>query len=269
MATTIVYPSWDVSGTLSASTIVSTAGTFAGSLTASTFAVTGTSTFSGTAVFLTTAQFAGTVTMSATVVFLTGAIISGSLSVGTLYVSTTTTLSGAARTLGPLDVSATASVGALIVAGAVSVVGAAIFKGTITVSATASVGFLTVAGVPVASGAYTKLVETTAFAGVTFFKASGTWSSYYSVDVQVACKGAATTTNLIVGLFADGGTTPFMVYTLNPVASATASEMIAFLTITGTKDGHAAVIWPHFQIFPSVTNNAGQAITTTFTASGI
>lgn len=82
MPTTVVFPSLDVSGTGSISTIISTAGTFAGSLTASTLAVTGTATFSGTAVFVGTAQFLATVTFSATVAFMTTVKISGTLSVG-------------------------------------------------------------------------------------------------------------------------------------------------------------------------------------------
>lgn len=239
MATTIVYPNWDVSGTLSASTIIGTAATLSGSLTASTLAVLGTATFSGTAVFLTTAQFAGTTTFSGTAVFLTGLTVSGTAAVGVANI------------------------------GSLSCSGVAIFKGTVTVSATLSAGALTVAGVPVGTPNYVRIDSTTGFAGVTAFKSSGTWSAYYSVDVQVSCKGAATTTNLIVLLYADGGVTPFMTYPLNPIGSATASEMIAFLTITGTKDGHPAVIAPEFQIFPSVANNAGQQPTVTFTTSGI
>lgn len=73
MPTTVVYPSLDVSGTGSISTIIGTAASFAGSVTASGLTVTGTATFSGTAVFVGTAQFLATVTFSKTVVFVGGA----------------------------------------------------------------------------------------------------------------------------------------------------------------------------------------------------
>lgn len=275
MPTTIVWPSLDVSGTGSISTIVSTAGTFAGSLTASTFAVTGTATFSGTAVFLTTAQFAGTTTFSGTAVFLTSAVISGTLSTGGIVVTAgatfngSATFSGTAMFLTGINVAGTLSGSAINLTGPMSVSGAAVFKGTITVSATASVGALTVAGVPVGTPNYVKIDSTAGGSFNSFYKASGAWSVYYSVDVQILAKGAATTTNLIIGLYADGGTTPFVTFPLNPIASATASEVAAFITITGTKDADIKIIYPKWQIFNGVTNQAGQFPTATFTTSGI
>lgn len=286
MPTTIVYPSWDVSGTGSISTIISTAVHVAGSLSASAVTITGPTTLSGTAVHLTTAQFLGTTTFSGTAVFLTGASVSGTMAAGIvnagslsisanavitgqLTVAGSSTFSGTAVFLTTLLVSGTASVGALTVAGGASISGTAIFKGTITVSATASVGFLTVGGVAVSAPAISKLDFTTGFAGNTYFKASGAWSAYYAVEVYVNCKGAATTTNLIIGIYADGGTTPLINFPLNPIASATASEISAYLTIFGTKDSHTKIIYPHYQIFNGVVNQAGQFPTTTFTSSGI
>lgn len=88
MATTVVYPSLDVSGTGSISTLISTAGTFAGSLTASSLTVTGTATFSGTAVFVGPAQFLASVTFSAGVSFLGTASFSATVAFANATVTT-------------------------------------------------------------------------------------------------------------------------------------------------------------------------------------
>ncbi|MEO6291888.1 MAG: hypothetical protein ABIO88_04630, partial [Burkholderiaceae bacterium] len=53
-------------------------------------------------------------------------------------------------------------------------------------------------------------------------KVNGTWSSYRSLDIDYRGKGAATTTRLILFLYTDGGTTPFMTYSFAVNTSATA-----------------------------------------------
>lgn len=121
---------------------------------------------------------------------------------------------------------------------------------------------------PVASSG--KLDGTTGFAGVNFFKMSADWTAYQALELDVQAKGAATTTNLIIALYTDGGTTPILTFATNPIASATASEVAASFQITGTRNQNAMkVIFTRYQMFNGVTNQAGQFPTSTFTVSAI
>lgn len=114
------------------------------------------------------------------------------------------------------------------------------------------------------------LVSTTGFSGVNFFKASGDWSAYQALELDIQAKGAPATTNLIVALYTDGGTTPILTFATNPIASATASEVAASFRITGSRNQNAMkVLLPLYQMFAGVTNQAGQFPTATFTVSAI
>lgn len=115
-----------------------------------------------------------------------------------------------------------------------------------------------------------KVAGTLGFAGVNYFLMSGNWTSYQALDLDIQAKGAPATTNLIISLYTDGGTTPFLTFTTNPIGSATASEVAASFRITGTRNQNAMkVIAPAYQMFAGVTNQAGQFATATFTASAI
>lgn len=115
-----------------------------------------------------------------------------------------------------------------------------------------------------------KIDGTTGFSGVNFFKMSADWTTYQALELDIQAKGAATTTNLIIALYSDGGTVPFMTFATNPVASATASELAASFQITGTRNQNAMkVVFPRYQMFNGVTNQAGQFPTATFTTSAI
>lgn len=141
--------------------------------------------------------------------------------------------------------------------------------GGAAVSATASVGALTVAGAAWGRPGVERLgtATTTGLAGV--IKVSGTWSSYHTIDIHYQGKGAATTTNVIVHLYTDGGTTPFMTYPLAAVASATASDVVAQVTVYNANISAPKVAVPQFQYFAGVTTQATQTSSATATTGAI
>lgn len=68
--------------------------------------------------------------------------------------------------------------------------------------------------------------------GASQIKLTGTWTDYQSLQVTYFGKGAASTTNPILFLYTDGGTTPFLTYQMNTF-SATASDIAACWEIIG------------------------------------
>lgn len=191
--------------------------------------------------------FAGTTTFDAAVTLKT-----------TLNVEGITTLSAAVNMLTTLSVSGNADFrGAVSVSGALnalttmSVSGNANFMIGINVSATASVGALTVGGFQEAG--WHKLGSASG-ATASHFGISGTWTNYKVLMLDVTGKGQTTSTNFILNLYTDGGTTPLMTYALVAAASATASAAWANFMIYGANaDTELKVVVPQTHFFGVAT----------------
>lgn len=290
MATTIVLPSLDISGTLSASTHIGTAGTFTGSLTASSLTITGTATFSGTAVFVGTAQFLstvtfsggvsflGTVSFSATVAFLNATVttlgVTGTASFAAQATfAGTATFSGTAIFLTAASISGSLSVGSLYVSGTSTLSGASRHLGALDVSATISTGAIMVATkaqMTVFPNSY--LLATASGVTSTQFKLnfSNTAGGFTHYTLVAQGKGNALATNFIIFLYTDGGTTPFMTYATAAAATATASEAILVMDITQDILASGLVVAvPRYQHFVGVTTQNAQTRSATFTVSAI
>lgn len=244
MPTTVVYPSLDVSGTASISTIVGTAATFAGSVTASTLAVTGTATFSGTAVFAGTLQALASATFSATVAFLSGATgisldqlnsvslstplsdgqvlkwngaadqwindtgggaVSATLTVTTLTVSSSATFGGHVLFQGTVSFSATVFFSDLSIT-TLGVTGTASFAGQVNFGATASFSDkgITFNGFPMGM---TQLGSISIATNATSIRFSGSWSDYGILVVHAIVRTSGTSNTGSIAVYTDGGTT--------------------------------------------------------------
>lgn len=215
----------------------------------------GATTASGAVNMLTTlsvsgnADFRGAVSVSGALTCLTALNVSATASLGQLYVATTSTLSGAVNCLTTLSVS-----------------GAAVFKTDLNVSATASCGVVTYGGFQI-SGMH-KLGSASG-ANNTILKISGTWTNYQSLQVVASGKGQTTSTNFILNLYTDGGTTPIMTYNAVANASATASEGMIIADIFGANADAGFKLVTILQHFPSVATQATQTRSATVNTSAL
>lgn len=248
--------------------------------------VAGTSTLSGAVRALTSVDVSatlsvgglvvgGTATFSATAVFLTAVAISGTLSVGTLVVSGTASFSAtvafANAIVTSLGITGTASfAGQVNFAATVSFANATVTSLGITNTASfaAQVNFgasISCSSAPYVGGFQLSTMKLGSATGATStqFKISGGWSAFQALEVHVRGKGAATTTNLILQLYTDGGTTPFITYA-TVAGSATASDIIAIFDIAGIQSGFK-VIKPRLHHIAGIATQAAQTQTATQT----
>lgn len=196
--------------------------------------------------------------------YLTSASAATALVTGTFTVNGTASFSGTVVMTTALQVNGTASFSGTVVATTDVRVGKSLF-----VSLTASVGAVTVAGVAWGRPGVERLgtATTAGLAGV--IKVSGTWTNFHTLDILYQGKGAATTTNLILLLYTDGGTTPFLTYNLAAVTSATASDIIGHITVYNSNISAPKLAVPRLQYFAGVTTQATQTNSATLTTAAV
>ena len=99
----------------------------------------------------------------------------------------------------------------------------------------------------------------------TLIVTSGVWTDCHSLNIYYYGKGAATTTNAIIHLYTDGGTTPFLTLTC-PTFSATASDVAIMATVIGanTRSGLKALALQTYRVAGVTTQ---PAVGTTATAN--
>jgi hypothetical protein len=104
--------------------------------------------------------------------------------------------------------------------------------------------------------------------GASQIKVSGTWTDNHVIQVFYYGKGAATTTNPILFLYTDGGTTPFLTYQMNTF-SATASDIAVSWQIIGanTKSGLKVVQTTAYRVNGLTTQPALQTTATATTGA--
>jgi hypothetical protein len=100
-------------------------------------------------------------------------------------------------------------------------------------------------------------------------KVSGTWTNYQTLTIDYVGKGAATTTNLILFLYTDGGTTPFMTYQLVANTSATASDIRAVFNVMGSNVNGAKLAKPDTVWFAGIATQAAQTFSATTTTAAV
>jgi cytoskeletal protein CcmA (bactofilin family) len=184
-----------------------------------------------------------------------------------------TTFSGSVTLKTALTVEGTATFSASVTfKGSVTVEGSATFSGTVTlktgliVSATsaAAVGFL---GGFQEAGLH-KLGSASG-ASDNALSVSGTWTNYHALHIIASGKGQTTSTNFILNLYTDGGTTAFLTYPLAANSSATASEGLLVADVYGANADAGFKLVTALQHFPSVATQATQTRSATITAGQV